>query len=113
MKEKVSGPALQETQNAETEMKMGDSDQSMQGTQSNQSEPLTTQNPSPNTHFDNVPAPHNVPAPQNQQPILMNVTAPPGSQPGQVIHVQTPRGIFQVTIPAGIYGGMIFRIQIS
>ena len=50
--------------------------------------------------------------PQNQQPVFMNVTAPPGSQPGQMIHVQTPRGIFQVTVPSGIYGGMVFRIQV-
>ena len=112
-KEKLPEQALQGTQNAETEMKTDVSDQALQGTQNTQNESFSNLNPSPNTHNNTVPAP------QNQQPLvtrllnsrLMNVTAPPGSQPGQIINVQTPRGIFQVAIPAGIFGGMVFRIQ--
>ena len=75
-KEKVPERALQGTQNAETEMKTDVSDQALQGTQNTQNESFSNLNPSPNTHNNTVPAP------QNQQPRVMNVTAPPGSQPG-------------------------------
>ncbi|MEC8582902.1 MAG: hypothetical protein VXZ18_19415, partial [Pseudomonadota bacterium] len=39
---------------------------------------------------------------QIRPPMLYNVTAPAGSRPGQVLRVQTSRGLVDVTIPAGI-----------
>lgn len=68
-----------------------------------------------------APPPTMYAPPQQQQPqvqvpsaSLMEVTAPPGSMPGQAIMIQTPSGEqFSVNIPAGVMPGQSFQVDVG